>query len=101
MRRRYPQLSVVRQGDVVALLSVGSKASPKDDVLQIGDAGAKQLISVKEEGEKGLAAFLKKEKSVASSVLGPNGMPPLPSGLSMIEGGKKYEMLKEQSYGTA
>ena len=48
VRRSYPQLSTVTQGDVVALLTVGSKASPKDDVLQIGDAGAKQLVEVKQ-----------------------------------------------------
>ncbi|KAJ9665118.1 hypothetical protein H2201_004778 [Coniosporium apollinis] len=100
MRRRYPRISVLKQGDVVALLTVGSKANPKDEVLQIGDAGAKQLVAVKEEAEKGLAAYLKKEKGVASSVLGPDGMPPLPTGLSLHEGVKKYGILKEQSYGT-
>lgn len=88
----------MKQGDVVALLTVGSKANPKDEVLQIGDAGAKQLVAVKEEGEKGLAAYLKKEKGVASSVLGPSGMPPMPTGLSLHDGVKKYGILKEQSY---
>ena len=92
---------MVNQGDVVGLLTVGSKASPKDEVLKIGDAGQKQLVEVKEEGERGLANFFEKEegrKSIAT-VLGPGGMPPLPSGLSPIQGGKKYKMLKEQSYG--
>src|ERR1700712_5114107 len=51
-RRRYPQLSTVTQGDVVALLSVGSQAQPKDDVLQLGDAGSKQLVQVKRDGEE-------------------------------------------------
>ena len=87
-------MSTVKQGDVVALLTVGSKASPKEDVLQIGDAGAKQLVEVKGEGEKGLAAFFKKEKNVAGGVLGPNGMPPMPVSLEA----KKYEILGEQSY---
>jgi hypothetical protein len=74
----YPRLSAVKQGDVVALLTVGSKANPKEDVLKIGDAGAKQLVEVKEEGEKGLATFFKKEKNLASGVLDANGMPPMP-----------------------
>jgi hypothetical protein len=99
-RRRYPQLSTVTQGDVVALLSVGSKAAPKDDVLQLGDAGAKQLVAVKEEGEKGgLAVFLAKETGVGSSLLGEGGLPPMPP---TAVGAKPYELIgaKEQSYGT-
>jgi hypothetical protein len=98
VRRQYPQLSVVKQPDVVALLTVGSAAAPKEDVLQIGDAGNKQLVSVKEEGEKGLSQFFEKDKSAAKSVLGPNGLPPLP--VSRHLSGKRYEMLKEQSYGS-
>lgn len=97
VRRQYPQLSVVKQADVVALLSVGSAAAPKEDVLQIGDAGNKQIVAVKEEGEKGLSAFFEKEKSAFKAVLGPNGMPPLPA--SRHETGKRYEMLSEQPYG--
>jgi hypothetical protein len=98
-RRRYPQASVIKQGDVVALLSVGSKANPKEDVLQIGDAGAKQIVSVKEEGAKGLAVFFEKQKGVGASVLGPDGMPPFPGGLSPEKDGqRKYELLQEQSY---
>ncbi|KAI6817779.1 hypothetical protein KC342_g14820, partial [Hortaea werneckii] len=60
VRRSYPKLSVVRQPDVVGLLTVGSAAAPKD-TLQIGDAGNKQMVTVKEEGEKGLAQFFEKE----------------------------------------
>ena len=52
VRRSYPKLSVVKQPDVVGLLTVGSAAAPKD-TLQIGDAGNKQMGTVKEEGEKG------------------------------------------------
>jgi len=102
VRRRYAQLSTVKQGDVVALLTVGSKANPKDDVLQIGDAGAKQLVAVKQEGdEKGLAAFFEKQKSVSSSVLGPNGLPPLPTPTTQRQSTKApYELIKEQSYGS-
>ncbi|KAI9664476.1 MAG: hypothetical protein M1821_005922 [Bathelium mastoideum] len=101
VRRQYPKLSVVNQSDVVGLLTVGSKASPRDEVLKIGDAGQKQLVAVKEEGERGLAKFFEKEdgKKSAAHVLGPGGMPPLPSGLSPIQGGKRYEILKEQTYG--
>ncbi|KAF2101032.1 21 kDa subunit of NADH dehydrogenase [Rhizodiscina lignyota] len=99
VRRRYSQLSTVKQGDVVALLTVGSKASPKEDVLQIGDAGAKQLVAVKEEGEKGLATFFKKEKGLASGVLGPDGMPPMPVAFGGAGPSKKYDMLEDQSYG--
>ena len=95
VRRSYPRLSVVKQGDVVGLLTVGSKAKPKDDVLQIGDAGAKQLIQVQKEGEgNGLAALFKQEKTNITSVLAPDGMPPFPTGGSRTspEGGRKYVM---------
>lgn len=101
VRRRYPRLSTIKQGDVVALLTVGSKASPKEDVLQIGDAGAKQLISVKEEGEKGLAQFFQKEQSLASGVLGPDGMPPSPVAFGGAGPSIQYEVNTEQSYGDA
>ena len=97
MRRMYPKLSVVRQPDVVALLTVGSAAQPKEDVLQIGEAGSKQLVALKDEGEKGLSAYFEKEKSAFKGVLGPNGMPPLPP--SRHPQGKRYEMLTQQSYG--
>ena len=53
----------------------------------IGEAGQKQLVEAKSEGEKGLAAFFEKEKALAKDVLGPGGMPPLPSGKSTILGG--------------
>jgi hypothetical protein len=101
VRRSYPKLSVVRQPDVVALLSVGSAAQPKEDVLQIGDAGNKQLVAVKEEGEKGLSAFFEKEKGAAKAILGPSGLPPLPA--SRFPGGeKRYEVIDEaeQTYGS-
>ncbi|KAL9084202.1 MAG: hypothetical protein Q9165_008188 [Trypethelium subeluteriae] len=102
VRRQYPKLSVVNQGDVVGLLTVGSKASPRDEVLKVGDAGQKQLVEVKEEGQRGLSNFFEKDrgKNSIANILGPGGLPPLPSGLSPIEGGKRYEILKEQSYST-
>lgn len=102
IRRSYPRLSVVKQADVVGLLSVGSKAHPKEDVLQIGDAGAKQLVEVKKEGEeKGLSAYFEKEKNAAASIFGPDGLPPFPSGMSRTspEGGRKYVMDIERDEG--
>ncbi|TVY45049.1 NADH-ubiquinone oxidoreductase 21.3 kDa subunit [Lachnellula occidentalis] len=53
-RRSYPQLSFVNQADAVALLSVGSEAAPKKEL--IGEEGGKALVQAKGEGEKGLAA---------------------------------------------
>jgi len=97
-RRSYPQLSVVRQPDVVALLSVGNKQSPKEDVLQIGDAGSKQLVAVKEEGEKGLSAFFQKDKKAFAAVMGPGGLPPLPTSRYPGVASKRYELLEEQTY---
>lgn len=93
---------MVKQADVVGLLSVGSKTSPKEDVLQIGDAGAKQLVQVKQEGEdKGLAAFFEKEKSASKGIFGPGGLPPFPSGMSRTSpmGGRKYVMDADREQG--
>ena len=102
MRRSYPRLSVVNQADVVGLLTVGSKAHPKEDVLQIGDAGAKQLIQVKQEGEeKGLPALFEREKKSMAGIFGPDGLPPFPSGMSRTSpmGGKKYVMDADREEG--
>lgn len=101
-RRKYPRLSVVKQADVVGLLSVGSKANPKDDVLQIGDAGVKQLVQVKQEGEgKGLAVFFEKNKESTKSIFGRDGLPPFPSGMnrSSSNGGRKYAMDADRAEG--
>lgn len=95
-RRNYPKLSTVNQADVVGLLSVGSHAAPKDDVLQIGEAGSKQLVAVKEEGEKrGLAALFEKDKKGVLGVLGANGLPPTPCNLNTLS---KYQLDGEQGY---
>ncbi|KAL9596415.1 MAG: hypothetical protein Q9219_005799 [cf. Caloplaca sp. 3 TL-2023] len=93
VRRNYPRLSVVKQGDIAGLLSVGSKANPKEEILQVGDAGTKQLVEVQHEGEeKGLAALFEKEKTSIASILGANGLPPFPTGASRLspQGGRKY-----------
>ena len=102
VRRNYPRLSVVNQADVVGLLSVGSKANPKENILQIGDAGAKQLVQVKQEGEeKGLAAFFEKDKKNSVGIFGADGLPPLPSGMSRVspQGGRKYVMDLDREQG--
>ena len=94
-------MSVVKQADVVGLLSVGSKAIPNEEVLQIGDAGAKQLVQVKQEGEqKGLAAYFEKERNT-TAVLGPGGLPPFPSGMSRTSraGERKYIMDADREQG--
>lgn len=100
-RRAYPRLSVVNQADVVSLLTVGSAAQPKVDL--IGEAGEKQLVAAKQEGQTaGLAKFLEKSSSpavVAKDVF-IGGLPPTPSGMSLSSGEwnvHKYE-LSEQSY---
>lgn len=99
-RRAYPRLSVVTQPDQVALLSVGSAAQPKVEL--IGEAGSKALVAAEEEGQQtGLATYLEKNGAdVAKLVFDGNGLPPLPSGQSL---GQKWEVYKysmdaEQSY---
>lgn len=95
IRRSYPRLSVVKQSDVVGLLTMGSRAKPKEDILQIGDAGPKQLVQLKQDGEeKGLAALFEREKKTTATIFGPNGLPPFPTGMSRVspEGGRKYVM---------
>lgn len=94
MRRNYPKLSTITQADAVGLLTVGSAANPSPKLLA-GEEGTKQLVAVKQEGEKGLAAYFEQEKGAA--VLGENGMPPLPPTF-----GKKPEVRYEvgpTSYG--
>ncbi|KAL3963272.1 hypothetical protein ACCO45_000276 [Purpureocillium lilacinum] len=100
-RRSYPKLSVMGQGDVVQLLTVGSAAAPKLEL--IGEAGQKQLVAAKQEGETlGLAKALEKAapKDVAKDVF-VDGLPPLPSGQSLTSGAwdvHKYELTEENSY---
>lgn len=96
-RRAYPRLSVVSQSDVVGLLAVGSAVKPKVEL--IGEKGAGALVEVKQKGEMGLATYLRENKGEVGSVLGEGGLPPLPSGVSFVEGGKKYELTEEDSYG--
>jgi hypothetical protein len=99
VRRRYPRLSTVTQADSAALLQLGSAAAPKQEL--IGEAGTKSLIAAQEQGAQGLAVAFEKNTALAKDVLGPGGMPPLPSGLhtTSVEGKKRYELETEQSYG--
>ncbi|KAJ5099220.1 hypothetical protein N7532_006221 [Penicillium argentinense] len=101
VRRNYPKLSTVTQADAVGLLTVGSQAAPKDDVLQIGEAGEKQIAEVKEQGQdRGLSAFFEKDKSTVVSVLGANGLPPTPANLNTVpkENQSKYDLDSEHGY---
>ncbi|EXJ85053.1 NADH dehydrogenase [Capronia epimyces CBS 606.96] len=95
VRRAYPTLSTVTQGDVVGLLTVGSAANPSPKLLA-GEEGTKQLVAVKHEGEKGLAAYFEKEKT-ATVVLGEDGLPPKPATFGRLPA-KKYE-IGPTSYG--
>lgn len=102
IRRSYPRLSVVKPADVVGLLSVGSKANPKGDILQVGEAGTKQLVQVHKDGEeKGLAAFFEGSKHATTGIFGPNGLPPFPTGMSRDApaGGKQYVMDQDRAEG--
>lgn len=105
VRRAYPKLSFVNQGDAVALLSVGSAAAPKQEL--IGDAGAKQLVAATEEGNAGgLAAYFEKKASAALAAqdLLVDGLPPLPSGQRQRDStdgqweAYKYGLAEENSY---
>lgn len=100
VRRSYPKLSVVSQPDVVALLTVGSAAAPKDDVLQLGEAGSKQLVQVKKESEQGLSPYFQQNAASLQAVLGPDGLPPRPP--SLHHANRTYELIKdeEQTYGS-
>ncbi|UPL00677.1 hypothetical protein LCI18_011611 [Fusarium solani-melongenae] len=99
-RRNYPQLSVVNQSQFAQLLTVGSAAAPKVEL--IGEAGEKQLVAVKEESQTGLAQALGKvAPGEATKDVFVNGLPPLPSGQSLSSGAwdvHKYEVT-DTSYG--
>lgn len=107
-RRAYPQLSTVSQPDVVSLLTVGSAASPKVEL--IGEAGEQALVEARAEGEKegGLAVFLQKADgkglAEAKKDVFIGGLPPTPAGNKIQPDGSwsvhKYKPREdEQSYG--
>jgi hypothetical protein len=95
VRRNYSNPSVIAQADVVGLLSIGSEANPSPKLLR-GEEGSKQLIAVKDESSKGLSAYFEKEKAIGS-VLGPDGLPPMPVAFGHDQPPKKYEVT-EPSY---
>ncbi|KAK5054605.1 hypothetical protein LTR84_001496 [Exophiala bonariae] len=98
VRRAYPTLSTVTQGDAVGLLSIGSAAAPSPKLLA-GEEGSKQLVTVKEQGQKGLAAYFEAEKGSGAAVLAADGLPPLPVAVrSKSVKAEKYE-LGHTSYG--
>ena len=97
VRRSYPRRSLVSQGDVVGLLSVGSAADPSQKVL-VGEEGSKQLVTLRQEGEeKGLASYFAQQQSTGS-VLNKDGMPPLPPSLGSAQRGRNIQLSAEQSY---
>ncbi|KAK7751914.1 hypothetical protein SLS62_006215 [Diatrype stigma] len=102
-RRAYPRLSFVNQAHAVGLLSVGSAAAPRQDL--VGDAGQQALVAVEQEGREGGLAALAEKKGGAAVAAGllVNGLPPLPSGgrLKPDEGAwkvQRYELTEEPSY---
>ena len=99
IRRSYPKSSVLSQADVVGLLTVGSKATPKEGSLQVGEAGTRQLVELTKTGEqRGLSAFF--EDSKANGILDPKGLPPSPTGLHQqsADGMRAYTYDKESGY---
>ncbi|RYP53813.1 hypothetical protein DL768_001264 [Monosporascus sp. mg162] len=103
VRRSYPRPSVVGQADAVGLLTVGSAAAPKREL--VGEEGQKALVAATQEaGRGGLAAFVEKAgaKAVAADLL-VDGLPPLPSGMSIKAGEEKwkvydYALAEENAY---
>lgn len=99
-RRNYPRLSVVSQPDAAALLTVGSAAKPKVEL--IGEEGSRALVAAATEGEeKGLARVFEEKGVEAARELLVDGLPPLPSGQSLKTGEwdvHPWGLTEEQSY---
>ncbi|KAK3681445.1 hypothetical protein B0T22DRAFT_502470 [Podospora appendiculata] len=102
-RRSYPRLSVVAQADQVALLSVGSAAAPRVEL--VGAAGTQALVAAGEEGRApgGLAGYLEKTGASAGQYVlaQTGGLPPLPSGQSLATGEWEvhpYGLTEDPSY---
>ena len=74
---------------------MGNKTNPSPKLLT-GDEGSKQLVAVKNEGEKGLSAYFEGQKGM-SKVLSADGMPPLPVTFGRVKA-KDYKVDEEQSY---
>jgi hypothetical protein len=101
IRRSYPKLSTVTQADAVGLLSVGSAAVPKVEL--IGEAGEKQLVAAKEEGSTlGLTKAMERAPQAMAKDVFVDGLPPLPSGQMQKAGGEwdvyPYKLTEENAY---
>lgn len=75
-------------------MTMGSAANPSPKLLT-GDEGSKQLVAVKQEGEKGLSVYFEQEKGTA--VLGEGGMPPMPVAYKNPDA-TQYKLMDEQVY---
>jgi hypothetical protein len=101
-RRNYPRHSVIGQAQQVALLTVGSAAQPRVEL--IGEEGSKALVAAEESGKEGGIALYLENSGVeaAKRVLEMSGgLPPLPSGQSLASGKwdvHQYDLDTEQSY---
>lgn len=91
-RRNYPRSSVVKQADVVGLLTAGSKAHPRVE----GGESTSALVAGK---PIGLATYF--QRSPETNVLGPSKLPPFPAGMhtKAPHGGKAYVMLQQSEQG--
>ena len=70
---------------------------PKKEL--IGEAGEKELVLAKTEGEGGLAKYFENGgKSATLEALGKNGLPPLPAGWNFKKGADKYNLTEENAY---
>ena len=75
---------------------MGSAAKPSPKLLA-GAEGQKQLVAVKQEGQKGLANYFESQKG--ATVLGESGLPPMPvSARSAEKKARDYTLLEEQTY---
>jgi hypothetical protein len=99
-RRSYPRLSFVNQSHAVGLLSVGSAAQPKQEL--VGESGQQALVAAKTQGETGgLAAYFEKTGgAIAVKDLLVNGLPPTPGGQRQQADGNwdvhRYEVAKPE-----
>ncbi|KAK1756855.1 hypothetical protein QBC47DRAFT_421960 [Echria macrotheca] len=102
-RRNYPRSSIVGQAEQVALLTVGSAAAPRVEL--IGEEGSKALVAAEQTGkEAGLATYLENNGAEAAKLVlqQTGGLPPLPSGESKATGEwavHPYGLNGDQSYG--
>ena len=95
VRRSYPRLSDVRQADVVGSIDCREQGGSEARADR-GGWGEESCCCERAGGEGGGGVF-SGEKDV-KSVLGKDGLPPLPSGLAMKAGRDRYELTEENAY---